>query len=136
MSMAHARLAIVAPGAGEVKLLGTWKRLNQFDKHWLLLDRDGAVLFAASSGKVNKHVVVRVNDNHGEMTVDWSYASVRALALPPLVDGAGYAFTLETATSKMPVTVRRNTHPLPARRHPGALIPRPRQPDRSRPCTC
>lgn len=101
-----ARLTAVTPGSGETTVFGTWPRTATFDKHWLQLDRDGSVLFVASSGKVNKHVVIRIDTSQSPPAVQQTYAAPRALAIAPLVDSQGYAFTREVATSKMPVTIR------------------------------
>ncbi len=102
------RLTRVNPVSGQVEMLGTWPRLRIFDSHWLVIDRDGTVLLAASSQKVNKHVVIRI-DNATQPHVDNVYLGQHALALAPLVDGEGYAFTRYVAKHKMPVTIRVKT---------------------------
>lgn len=102
---ARARLSRLEPGTGVVEVLGEWSRTEKFDRHWLILDRDGRVLLAASSEKVNKHVVLRLDDAAGGLVAN-SFAGQHALALPPLVDAEGYAFATLVASHKMPVVVR------------------------------
>ncbi len=105
----QARLMRVVPGTGAVEVLGRWPRLGVFDKLWLVVDRNGTVLLAASSDKVNKHVIIHIQNEASPPRVDRTYAANRALALPPLVDGLGYAFATIVSKHKMPVTVRKAT---------------------------
>lgn len=103
---ARARLSRLQPGTGVVEVLGEWSRTGKFDQHWLILDRDGRVLLAASSEKVNKHVVLRLDAVGGALQVVNSFAGQHALALRPLVDAEGYGFATRIAAHKMPVVVR------------------------------
>ena len=103
---ARARLSTVQPGTGIVEVLGEWPKTGKFDRHWLMLDRDSSVLLAASSEKVNKHVVLRLTRSGGELQVTNAFAGQHALALPPLVDAEGYAFATLIEAHKMPVAVR------------------------------
>ena len=103
---ARARLSRLQLGTGMVEVLGEWSRTGKFDRHWLILDRDGRVLLAASSEKVNKHVVLRLDAAAGGLQVVNSFAGQHALALRPLVDAEGYGFATRIAAHKMPVIVR------------------------------
>ncbi len=101
----HARLARLKPGTGHFEILGTWLRIGLFDKLWLVVDRDGTVLLVASSNKIQKHVVVHI-DNAAQPHVDNIYVGQHPLALPLLVDWEGYAFARQVNPRKMPVTLR------------------------------
>ncbi len=103
---ATARLIRLDPGTGRAQTLGEWPRSGKFDKHWLILDRDASVLLATSSDMVNKHVVIHFDDTRPVPQADRTYAGQHALALPPVVDSEGYAFTTRIAPKKMPVVVR------------------------------
>ncbi len=106
---ATARLIRLDPGTGRAQTLGEWPRSGKFDKHWLILDRDASVLLATSSDMVNKHVVIHFDDTRPVPEADRTYAGQHALALPPVVDSEGYAFTTRIAPKKMPVVVRIKT---------------------------
>jgi hypothetical protein len=105
-----ARLYRVEPYDGRVRLVGPWPRLGDYDRHWLVLDRDGQVLVVASSEALKGHAVVRL-----EATAFQPTAALRAscklrpkaLALAPFADPWGYSFAWATANGKKLMLQRR-----------------------------
>lgn len=77
--------------SGALQQLGSWLRLGVVhDRHFLVVDRDGALLLVATSALAGKHVVVRLSvpalDVEGVMHAKGDLAS------SPIVDPAGYLF--------------------------------------------
>jgi len=97
-----ARLVSVEPTTGAHAVLGTWKRTTignnklVFDHHWLALDRDGSVLLAASSAKLNKHVIVRIDNGTASAQIDGLRVAPFNLVAPPAVDTAGYSLVFDS----------------------------------------
>ncbi|MFW5738826.1 MAG: hypothetical protein ACOC1F_00525 [Myxococcota bacterium] len=82
------RLARVDVDRGTVDIVGEWPSLRVFDRHWLQVDRDGAVILAASSRALRKHILLRlVND--GAIRVDGLHVGQWDLIAPPGVDMQG-----------------------------------------------
>ncbi len=105
----RARLVRIDPATGQSEQIGAWPRAiwprdGVFDKHWLMLDSDGNVLFVASSEWVKEHAVVRIALD-GSPHVDGIRLAPRALLLPPAVDSEGYTFVLEKK-NHMPIVQR------------------------------
>jgi len=93
-------------------LIGAWPRLRLagtwvFDRHWLVSDRDGGVLVATSSSKLNKHVIVRI-DVSAAPRIDGVRVAPFAFAAAPAADANGYALVLERR-NKAPKLVRLKT---------------------------
>ncbi|MBI5537876.1 MAG: hypothetical protein HY898_34440 [Deltaproteobacteria bacterium] len=78
--------------------------MKLFDRHWLLLDRDGSVLLVASSTKLRKHAIFRFT------AVGSGVRLVRIAAgyLPsaPVVDLAGYGFIVRKNDNSPPTLIR------------------------------
>jgi hypothetical protein len=114
-----ARLVRIDPQTGHHELLGTWPRprgwfQNQlFEDHWLVLDRDGGVLFVASSGKLGRHAAVRIALRDGESPhVEGIRLANGKLAGAPVVDVDGYSFLIKAGNSKPPRIERMSDLPL------------------------
>lgn len=101
-----ARLARIVPGTGEAEVLGTWPRLRFFDRHWMVLDRDGSVLMVASSTRLRWHTVVRIELADAGPRVDAVRFGRGALALSPSVDSEGYSFPIQHRRDRLPTTLR------------------------------
>ncbi len=98
-----ARLLTVDPDSGESELLGQWPRLGLFEQHYLRTDRDGAMLLFASSKKHHLNAVVRLELADGKLASVGFRIRPRALALPPVVDAAGYWLVTRKPTGKLDV---------------------------------
>jgi hypothetical protein len=85
-----ARLARIDPVTGKHETVGAWPRLRLFDRHWLVVDRDGSVLVAASSAKLRKHMIVRVRVDAPHPRVGGVYVGGFEITGPPVVDEEGY----------------------------------------------
>ncbi len=90
-----ARLVRVDVHRGVVTPVGEWPRKTAFDRQWLWLDRDGAVLLASTSK--NHHAVARFEVPplvaHGTIGVGIAIDS-HALAFAPIADVGGYSLPL------------------------------------------
>ena len=89
------------PMAGrESRLLGSWPRHAAWDVHWLVVDRDGALLLASAGRHKHeaKHAIARVDTrvDGGPVVVGVSRGEGR-LVLPPLVDAFGYTLVVDKA---------------------------------------
>jgi hypothetical protein len=106
-----ARLYRVEPYLGLVKLVGKWPRLGLFDELWLGLDHDGQVLLAASSTKLDKHAIVRLEakpyDTSAPLRLSMHLGN-KALAAPPLVHAAGYSLALRSKSDKIDLARRKH----------------------------
>lgn len=105
-----ARLYRVAPYDGRVGLVGQWPRLGIYDRHWLVLDRDGQVLFVASSEALKKHSVVRLEAAAFQPTAPlraFCKRRPKALVLAPFADPWGYSFAWPTRNGKKLMLQRR-----------------------------
>jgi hypothetical protein len=91
------RLHRIEPYLGVAKLVFEWPRLGVVDDYWLTLDHDGQVLLAASSRARRIHALARLEatpfDGFGPVRASFTFGS-KALAAPPIVDGAGYGLML------------------------------------------
>ncbi len=71
---------------GGGRVLGEWARGATWDRHWLVVDRDGDVLVGASSAALGRHAVARLREGRFvSMSED-----AGALAWAPLAIGGGY----------------------------------------------
>jgi hypothetical protein len=104
-----ARLLRIDPATGGAQTVGEWPSLGLFDKKWLVLDQDGAVLLAASSRKLNSHVVFRVTPDAAGPSVRLARIAPHPLAVAPLVDVAGYSFVTERGQGKKELRTERTT---------------------------
>lgn len=84
-----ARLTEVDPDTGIARELGRWPRVGPWTKYWLVPDRDGSVLIAASSSIANVHVVVRVAPGPTHRVTAVSFGR-DAFTDAPVVDDEGY----------------------------------------------
>ena len=83
------RLVRLDPQSGLVDVVGEWPTFGLFDQHWLLVDRDGAAVLAASSRMLNKHMLVRLKVNAGGVHVDGLHIGQWDLVGAPAIDMAG-----------------------------------------------
>ena len=92
------RLYRVEPYLGVVQLVGAWPRRAAFDAHFLVLDRDGAVLLAGSSTIKNFHAVVRIEatpyKSGKSQGISFRLRRPNSLACAPFADAVGYSFAL------------------------------------------
>ena len=84
-----ARLTAIDPATSRASLLGTWTWTGAWAAQWLVVDRDGALLLASSSTAKKRYRIARI-DLGDEGTVVTVRTGHKALALPPVVDAAGY----------------------------------------------
>jgi hypothetical protein len=88
----------------QVVTIGSWPRLKHFDRHWLLLDRDGSVLLVASSTKLRKHAIFRFTGlGSGVRLVRMATGY---LPSAPVVDLAGYGFIIRKNDNSPTTLVR------------------------------
>ena len=104
--LALGRLSRVDAATGEAHIVGTWPRLELFDKHWLMLDRDGSVLLFASSTHTRAHWVFKLDPEQG--TLEGMRRAKGMLAVRPSVDMGGYSFLVQKRASASPTVVRRS----------------------------
>ncbi len=100
-----ARLTRVHAGTGVAEVVGTWPRLKLFESHWMMLDRDGAVLLFASSSHTRAHWVFKLNPDTGAL--EGMRRRNGMLAMRPSVDMGGYSFLVQNSASQSPTVVRR-----------------------------
>ncbi len=90
----HARLLRVDAMAGTVSVVGTWPTFHFQERQWLVADRDGGILVVGIRHAVPKATtIVRIDVQTARVT-DVVLSSL-ALALPPVVDRAGYGLLWE-----------------------------------------
>jgi hypothetical protein len=95
-----ARLWALKLRSYDTRILGTWPRHQAWNRHWLVVDRDGAVLLASSNVTAKQHAISRLDivpSGTVEMQVDGIESGNRAFVLPPLVDASGYTLLLRQA---------------------------------------
>jgi hypothetical protein len=88
------RLVRLDPATGEFEQIGSWLKLGLFNQHWLVLDKDGEVLLAASSDALKQHTLVRFDNHGGGWKLDRVVLGQGALAFKPMVDEAGYSLVI------------------------------------------
>ncbi len=90
----EARLWVHDVATGESSELGRWRRHAAWNRHWLVNDADGSVLLASSNSRQRRHAIARIEISGESTQSQRNVAGIlrgrRALALPPLADGAGY----------------------------------------------
>lgn len=82
-----ARLLRVDVFSGALQQLGSWLRFGVVhDRHFLVVDRDGALLLVATSALAGKHVVVRLSTFAGQdaigVTCEEVFATVSVVPAP------------------------------------------------------
>ncbi len=82
------RLLRVDPNSGASSALMSWPKLGLFDKQYLVTDRDGKLLIAASSDERRKHLIVRLDA--ASLQVDAVMPRKGPLAMRPVVTNDGY----------------------------------------------
>ena len=102
--LALGRLTRVNAGTGEADVVKTWPRLKLFDKHWMMLDRDGSVLLFASSSHTRAHWVFKLDPEEGALV--GMRRNKGMLAGRPSVDTEGYSFLWQRKASDRPTVVR------------------------------
>lgn len=92
------RLLRVSPFTGEVTPVTSWLSPGVvFDRFFVVQDRDGELLVAASSAVASRHVIVRLEIPAGD--VEAVRMGAGQLVAPPFVDPSGYvAVTLDKKT--------------------------------------
>jgi hypothetical protein len=88
-----ARLLRIDRTTGVVTVVTSYPRLGVYDSQYLLEDRDGRLLVAASSRWLGAHALVSFDGNGAIVAFGFAKG---ALAAPPIVDGEGYTFQLRT----------------------------------------
>jgi hypothetical protein len=82
------------------------RRMAYFDKHWLMADHDGNVLFVASAKAGSRHVAVRFEPHpNATDTITWTAIKfgVGSLVTAPLVDDEGlFLLTLSSNNKVIP----------------------------------
>jgi hypothetical protein len=87
----QARLASVDPTSKAVAILGTWPRHAAWDRHWMVVDRDGSVLIASSNSAKESHSIARlIVADPAAPSISGVAKGNRALVLAPLADRVGY----------------------------------------------
>jgi hypothetical protein len=89
-----ARLVRIRRSTGSATVMASYPRLGLYDTHYLLEDRDGGLLVAASSRLLNHHVLVKLSD--AATITAFGFGKV-ALEATPLVDPERYTFFLRQA---------------------------------------
>jgi len=105
-NLRKARLVRVDPHTGAGDVVAEWPRLKVFDRHWLALDRDGALLLVASSSKMNHHVIVRLDTHGATFAVEGIRKANGRLLSAPVVDADGYSFVLDKLGNQPVRTLR------------------------------
>jgi hypothetical protein len=96
------RLVRIRPSDGAVHIVGEWTSARLFDRYWMRVDADGAVLLAASSSKLTKHVLVRLVSDQGQVRVDGVHAGTWDLMVEPGVDSRGITLVKRSHPTKGP----------------------------------
>jgi hypothetical protein len=112
----QARLYRVDPYSGGALLVGQWPRGGAFDQHWLVLDREGRVLLAASSGGRREHALVRLaasrHDDGAPLGLSCATAP-KALDAEPLIHRTGYSFAWRNPKGKLLLWRKNELHLTP-----------------------
>jgi hypothetical protein len=108
----RARLVRLDPRTGEFEQIGQWLRLGLFNQHWLVVDKDGQVLLAASSDVAKKHLVIRLDNRAPQVKPTAIRLGQGALAYRPMVDQEGYSFIKRQTKKKKPPTVTERSKTL------------------------
>lgn len=95
-----ARLVRLDPTSGEFEQVGMWPRLGVYNRFWLFLDKDGEVLFTASSDLLKMHSTFRFDNHQANHHLDRVLFEPGALAYRPLVDQEGYSFIVNKKPNK------------------------------------
>jgi hypothetical protein len=108
----RARLVRLDPRTGEFEQIGQWLRLGLFNQHWLVVDKDGQVLLAASSDVARKHLVIRLDNRAPQVKPTAIRLGQGALAYRPMVDQEGYSFVKRQTKKNKPPTVTERSKTL------------------------
>ncbi len=98
-----ARLLRVDATSGQSEELLSWPRLGLFDRHFLVADRGGKLLIAATSDRRKRHLLVRLDPR--TLAIEAIMPRSGALALPPLVTRDGYQVVTRAAGATGTVAV-------------------------------
>jgi len=99
-----ARLVRINLQTLEHEVIAEGMRYPYFNKHWLTVDRDGHVLFVASSQAWDVHVTIRIEADPFQMNTAAPTAlqhGVGTLMSAPLVDADGYFYVTQDAQGMM-----------------------------------
>jgi hypothetical protein len=92
----EARLVAVDLQRLATTTLGTWKRHGEWNRQWLVVDRDGAILLASSTNAKQKmHRIARLDVRKDPVMVVGIFEGKKALVAAPIVDAAGYTLLLQ-----------------------------------------
>ncbi len=89
-----ARLTAVDPISGVASAIGAWPRHAEWDREYLVVDRDGALLVASSKSAGKKHAIFRIDARKKPPTIDGVEKGKRAFVYQPVVDMSGYTLVL------------------------------------------
>jgi hypothetical protein len=108
----RARLVRLDTKTGEFEQIGQWLRLGLFNQHWLVVDKDGQVLLAASSDVAKKHLVIRLDNRTSQVKPATIRLGQGALAYRPMVDQEGYSFVKRQMKKNKPPTMTERSKTL------------------------
>jgi hypothetical protein len=95
---------VIDPFQGSGAVIARWHFNACHEKNFLLVDRDGSLLYATSHINQPKHAIFRIGRSGltgaGPLTFERTPADDRALALAPLVDMSGYTLVLTSPGEK------------------------------------
>ncbi len=98
------RLVELDPASGAARNVGEWPRTDRFDQYWLVPDRGGQVLLAASSARRHTWIVARLDPATGNVTA--FHAQPGELSAAPIVDSEGYWLIVRAPGSEQDSTLR------------------------------
>jgi hypothetical protein len=93
--------------SGEVIEVGTWKRHPEWNRHFLVVDRDGGILLASSSSKKQRHALARFDVSGPVPKLDGIREKKRELVIAPVVDESGYTLLLRKNQKQLRIKVVR-----------------------------
>jgi hypothetical protein len=99
-----ARLARLDAGGGQAEVVATWPRVGIFDRWFLSVDRNGAILMSGSNLVAN--ALVRYPVDAEPIVPSVLVAQSGALLLPPVVDEYSYGFYVWNVLGQLQVVRR------------------------------
>lgn len=99
LKLRYARLSRLDVFSGQVSEVARWLRLGLFPNVSLTADKDGSLLVAGTSPLLNKSLIVRLDPETKYVTAVVSLTE--ALAVPPVVDSAGYLLLTKKRNGKL-----------------------------------